>query len=151
MIKKKFTILSIEDNQPDFFILKQALSKINGISLDIININDGKDAIDFLFNENNKKPELIILDINLPTISGKEILSRIKTDTKLKIIPVIIFSTCDNEKDIEECYSLYANSYITKCFSIDGLFKKIADMGAFWLQSSEMPSTASFYLDKGDF
>ena len=150
MRKKSFTILSIEDNIPDFILLKKALSQIRDIDINVINIEDGEEALLYLYKEKTYKtaikPDIIILDINLPTISGKEILKKIKADDNLKAIPVIIFSTSDIDKEIEECYLLSANSYITKSFSIENLFKKIASMGTYWLKTAEIPETSGFYI-----
>ena len=150
MPKDRFTILSIEDNEPDFVLLKQALKKVEGMTLDIINIQNGQKSLDFLYKkgeyESAPTPDLIILDINLPNISGHSVLEIVKNDPKLKIIPVIMFSTSDAEKDIEESYGLYANSYITKTFNINELFRKIASMADFWLKTADLPSTSNFCI-----
>ncbi len=154
MDNKKFTILSIEDNKPDFILLEKALNKIQDISLDIINIDNGKNALDFLYKKGEYQsaptPNIIILDINLPVINGKEILKTIKNDDCYKVIPVIVFSTSDYYSDIEEAYRLYANSYITKTFDIHELYKKITDIGEYWLKSNELPDTNNFcFIHKG--
>lgn len=144
MNRQEFTILSIEDNKPDFVLLEKALNDIEGLNLNIINIPSGEKSIDFIYKngeyKNSPTPDLIILDINLPLLDGQEVLKKIKKDDIYKIIPVIMFSTSDSEKDIKKSYSLYANSYITKTFDINELFKKIADMGEYWLKTSEVPS-----------
>jgi len=141
---KRFTVLSIEDNKPDFVLLEKALNKIEGLSLDIINIPSGEKSLDFIYKKGEyteaTTPDLIILDINLPLLDGQEILKILKEDKKYRIIPVIMFSTSDNEKDIKKSYGLYANSYITKTFDINELFRKIADMGEYWLKTSEIPN-----------
>lgn len=153
MKKKHFTILSIEDNEADFALLKKALEKIPNISLNIINIKNGESALNFIYKKEDYKlsptPDIIILDINLPTINGKEILKKLKQDENYKVIPIIMFSTSDYFSDIEECYKLYANSYITKTFNIKELFKKIANMGEYWLTSNELPYVNNFcFIDK---
>jgi len=143
-----FTILSIEDNEPDFVLLKTALEKIEGLSLNIINVSNGKKALDFIYKKEDYKdaitPDLIILDINLPFMNGKEVLKSIKKDEKYKMIPIIIFSNSDSCSDIEESYKLYANSYITKTFDVKEVFKKIALLGEYWLKTSELPSINYF-------
>jgi len=149
MRNKLFTVVSIEDNEPDFELLKKALEAVSDINIDLINIKNGNNAIDFLYKKNKyasaPTPNVIILDINLPQINGHEILRSIKKDPYLKVIPVIIFSTSDSEKDIKESYSLYANSYITKTFNIKELFKKIAIMADYWLKTSELPPIINYY------
>lgn len=154
-MEKRFTVLSIEDNKPDFVLLRNALEKIPDLSLDIININNGQDALDFLYKKNNFKsaptPNIIILDINLPNIDGKEILKVIKNDNKYKSIPVIIFSTSDYYTDVEEMYKLHANSYITKTCDVTELFRKIKIIGEYWLKSNELPDKNNFcFTDRED-
>ncbi len=150
MQRQQFTVLSIEDNEPDFVLIKKALDRVPDISIDLINIQNGKHAIDFLYKKGDYSksptPDIIILDINLPNIDGYEILKIIKNDDNLKIIPVIMFSTSDSEKDIKESYRLYANSYIVKTFEINDLFGKIAMMAEYWLKTSELPSSSNFYI-----
>ena len=145
---KRFTVLSIEDNEADFVLLKKALETIPDLSLDIVNISDGNTAMDFLYKRDDFKsaptPNIIILDINLPSVNGKEILKTIKTDENYKSIPVIIFSTSDYYVDIEETYQLHANSYITKTFDINELYKKITMIGEYWLKSNELPDNNNY-------
>jgi len=147
---KKFTVLSIEDNEADFTLLERSLNKIPDISLDIINISNGKDALNFLYKQGDFQyaptPHIIILDINLPSINGKEILEAIKKDEKYKVIPVIIFSTSDYFTDIQEAYRLHANSYITKTFDVSELHKKIKFIGEYWLKNNELPDTNNLYF-----
>lgn len=154
-MKKRFTVLSIEDNKPDFVLLKNALERIPDISLDIINIDNGEDALNFLYKKEEFKsaptPNIIILDINLPSIDGKEILKAIKNDKNYKSIPVIIFSTSDYYADVEEMYKLHANSYITKTFDIKELFHKINMIGEYWLKSNELPDKNNFcFINRED-
>lgn len=140
---KTYTILSVEDTESDFELLEDALNKIPDLSLNIINANDGQKGLDFIYKKNDyvtaPTPSIIILDINLPLVSGKEILKILKKDEILKKIPIIIFSTSNSNSDIEESYQLYANSYITKSFDIESLFNKIANIGEYWLKISELP------------
>jgi len=140
---KTFTILSIEDNRPDFELLKKGLLRVQDLSLNIINVSNGEDALRYLYKKPPFQeailPTLILLDINLPTVSGEEILEVIKTNRNLKKIPVIIISTSDAERDINECYKKHANSYITKTFDINELFSKIEAMVNYWLKTSELP------------
>ena len=96
MTNKTFNILSIEDNEPDFMLLKEALLKISNITISITNISNGQTALDYIFKKNIHKnavtPQLIILDINLPKVNGHEILKKIKKSKEYKSIPVIIFT-----------------------------------------------------------
>ena len=150
MNNKTYTVLSIEDNKSDFELLETALNNISDISLKIINITNGEDGLDFIYKKNTYKtaptPDIIILDINLPLISGKEILSILKKDKMYKKIPIIIFSTSENCEDIEDSYNLYANSYVTKTFDIKILFEKIACIGEYWLKTNELPGLNKIYF-----
>jgi CheY-like chemotaxis protein len=138
-----FIILSVEDNKPDFLLLKEALEKIEDIDLQVKNVSNGKDALDWIYKRNgyndSPTPHLIILDLNLPQISGYEVLKKLKSHKKNKSIPVIIYSTSDDHYDIQTCYKMHANSYVTKTFDIKELFEKIASLGNYWLKTSEMP------------
>jgi len=151
MGKNTFTILSIEDNEPDFVILERALNRIEDLTLKIINITSGEKALEFMYKKGEYKssptPNLILLDINLPLIDGKEILKTLKNDKKYKVIPIIMFSTSDYSSDIEESYRLHANSYITKTFDIKSLFNKIANIGEYWLKTNELPPVTNYFIE----
>jgi chemotaxis family two-component system response regulator Rcp1 len=148
----RFTAVSIEDNRPDFDLLKQALDTISELSIDLINIQNGEDALRFLHKEGEYKtaptPNLILLDMNLPKINGLEILKTIKTDEDLKTIPVIIFSGSEAEKDIKESYKLSANTYISKSFDTKELFRKITSMAEYWFKTAELPPTSNYSFIK---
>ena len=148
MTKQRFTILYVEDNEPDFVLFEKMLEGIPYPIINLINTKNGEQTLDFLYKKENYKtaptPDIIILDINLPDMSGYEILKITKNDQNLKLIPTIIFSTSNSEKDIKESYALYANSYITKTFDLRELFKKITTMVEYWLKTSELPSTSNF-------
>lgn len=141
---KHFNILSVEDNEADFLLLKKAFEKIKDKDLSIVNIDNGKDALKYIYKEGPYKtattPDLIILDLNLPTVSGFEILKKIKKDECFCVIPIIIYTTSDNECDIWASYGLLANSYVTKTFDLDEMYKKISIIGEYWLTYSELPN-----------
>ena len=152
-MNRKFTVLSIEDNEADFVLIKKALKRIPGLLLDVININNGEDALNFIYKKGEyssaPNPHIILLDINLPNMDGKEILKILKNDKNHKKIPVIIFSTSDYYLDIEETYQLHANSYVTKTFDINRLYKKINEIGEYWLKSNRLPDNNNFCFVNG--
>jgi len=152
MANKVFEILSVEDNEPDFDLLQNALSKIQDVSLNITHISNGQCALDYVYKkgeyEKCKTPDLIILDINLPKINGYEILKKIKNSKRYKRIPVIMFSTSTLEEDISKSYEAHANSYIIKSFDVKTLFEKVATMGEYWLKTSEMPQKGNICVIK---
>ena len=122
--------------------MKKMLQKTKNI----INLNvvkDGIEAMNFLYQkeeyENKLRPDLILLDLNLPRKNGKEVLKEIKENNDLKIIPVIILTTSDDHKDIVECYQSYANCYLTKPLSLKDFDRCITAIDNFWFQFVRYP------------
>lgn len=144
MSKSDFVILIIEDNYPDVELFKKAITENSpNAKIDLRNVSTGDAAIKYLLQqppyEKCPLPNLIVLDLNLPTLSGQEVLTFIKSHHSLKAIPVVILSTSDADKDIKECYSMYANTYITKTFDLTDLFKKIGTLSHYWLETACLP------------
>ena len=122
---KTIDILLIEDNQDDIFLTDLAIKECN-INSKLITINNGKDAIDYLkkLNTSDKQlPALILLDINLPALTGHELLKKIKSESKIRSIPVVILTSSDSLSDINDCYKNGADFYIRKPNSIKDLKK----------------------------
>ena len=155
MTEQRFTILSVEDSEADFLLLQKALDRVPNLLVELINVQDGQKASDFLHKRGNYKsapsPNIIILDINLPKIDGFDILKIIKSNDDIKMIPVIIFSTSDSEKDIKESYQLNANTYITKTFDLEELYSKITIVAEYWFKTAELPPTSNFcFVNKSE-
>src|SRR5690606_9532787 len=114
---KEVHILLVEDNEGDIVLTLDAFEE-SKIRTKISVVKNGADALDFVFNRGNYKeedrPDLILLDINLPIYSGHEVLKKIKEDPSLKTIPVIMLTTSASQKDINKAYENYSNSYVTK-------------------------------------
>ena len=151
-MSKTFKILVIEDSEPDLWLLKEALRLVEDkdLKLDVACVTNGQDGIDYVL-KNGKytdvtTPKLIFLDLNLPVKNGFEVLKCLKTDALYKMIPIIIYSTSDESGDVCASYSLYANSYLTKTFSIVELFDKIKCFSNYWLNTVELPNTSSYCL-----
>ncbi len=106
-------------------------------------VRDGMEAMAFLRQEGEystaPRPDLILLDLNLPKKDGREVLAEIKTDSKLKRIPVIVLTTSQNEDDIFHSYDLHVNCYITKSRNISQLFKIVKRIEDFWLETVTLP------------
>lgn len=127
---KEYYILYIEDNPGDVQLLREAL-EMRGIPINLHNVIDGHSAIDIVLKNNLVKPDLIIIDINIPKIDGITILGLIKQSDRYKNIPTIILSSSNNETDINNCYKLGANSYLIKPFDWDqyeNIAESITDM-----------------------
>ena len=106
--------------------------------------NDGEQAITFLKDEaRNGLPDLIILDLNLPRMDGREVLAEIKTDPKLRHIPVLILTTSRAEQDIRSAYDLHANCFITKAVDWERSCEIIKLIENFWLRTASLPSHGS--------
>ncbi len=135
-------ILLVEDNEGDIILTMEALNEgkvINKITI----VRDGEKAIQFLNKEGGYKhaerPDLILLDINLPRIDGKEVLVYVKTNEQLKSIPVVMLTTSTSEKDILESYKNYANCYISKPVDLDKFFDVVQKIENFWISIVHLP------------
>jgi two-component system, chemotaxis family, response regulator Rcp1 len=135
-------ILLVEDNAAEANLFKEILNEKNMYS-SLHTVHDGVEALDFLYKkgkyENAEKPDIIILDLNLPKKDGREVLAEIKTDEKLKVIPVIIMTTSKAPTDIETSYRLQANSYIPKPINLDDYINTIRRIEKFWFTVAELP------------
>jgi CheY-like chemotaxis protein len=140
---KIIDILLVEDNSGDARLAKEAL-KESKIKNQLYIVNDGMAAIDFLFKKNDYKdaprPDLIILDLNLPKKDGCEVLAEVKADEDLKRIPVVVLTISKAEEDILKTYNLHANCYITKPLNFDKFIEVIKSIEDFWLTVVELPT-----------
>lgn len=138
---KSVHILLVEDNEGDIVLTLDAFEESRIIST-ISVAKNGQDALDFLYNRGKyeavEKPDLILLDINIPIFNGHDVLREIKMDPQLKKIPVIILTTSDNQKDINKAYENYANSYITKPIDMEDFLKAIVKIEEFWIQLTRL-------------
>ncbi|HNS26051.1 MAG: response regulator [Methanobacteriaceae archaeon] len=135
-------ILLVEDNPGDIRLIKEILKETK-IRTNIQVAMDGEAALKLLFNTENlnaaPRPDLILLDLNLPKIDGRELLSEIKCSEDLKSIPVVILTTSTAEEDIIETYNNHANSYITKPVDLDHFIRVVESIKDFWLSIVKLP------------
>lgn len=136
----------IEDNHGDIELTRQALK--NGKLLNELHIvEDGEAALDFLYRRNDYvdavRPDLILLDLNLPKISGRDVLKQIKADKALSGTPVIVLSSSEDAADIKESYSLNANSFVTKPVRVDDFIDVVKSIEQFWVEIVKLPSGAN--------
>jgi len=140
---KIINILLVEDNPGDARLAKEAL-KEGKVKNQLHIVNNGVAATDFLFKRNDYKdaprPDLIILDLNLPKKDGREVLAEIKADENLKRIPIVILTTSKTEEDILRTYNLHANCYITKPLDLNKFFEVIKSIEDFWLTVVKLPN-----------
>ncbi len=139
---KPIQILLVEDNPGDVFLAKEALKESKMYS-NLTVVRDGQEAMDYLTKTKAytdvTRPDLILLDLNLPRKTGFEVLKEIKNDKKLSLIPVVILTSSDEESDIVKTYSLHANSYITKPVNLDQFVKIVNSIEEFWFTVVKLP------------
>lgn len=145
MIIKDKVILIVEDSDEDFYSTKRAFNKA-GLANNIFRCCDGEEALDYLFHREKfadsklfPRPNIILLDLNLPKMDGREVLTIIKQAHELKAIPIIVLTTSSDDRDIEKCYEYGANSYVQKPVDIDGFMKAIARLKQYWLEIAILP------------
>lgn len=142
--EKHKTIFLVEDNKADIRLIEEAL-KHSSMSFQVVTVRNGIDAMAYLRQEGDyqdvPRPDLILLDLNLPKKDGREVLAEIKTDPALKRIPVVVLTTSKNEEDISHSYDLHVNCYITKSRNLSELFKIVQGIEQFWLQIVTLPSS----------
>lgn len=136
-ILKTAHILLVEDNEGDILLTLDAFEE-SKFKTQVSIARNGQEALDFLKKQgkywNAQKPDLALLDINIPIFSGHEVLEEIKRDENLKKIPVIMLTTSSNQKDINRAYSNYCNSYIKKPLEMEEFMKTVLKIEEFWLQ-----------------
>jgi len=139
------SILLVEDNQDDYEATCRAFKKAN-LCNPIVWCKSGRDALDFMkqagaYKDANKgsRPGLVLLDLNMPGMDGRKTLDVIKQDDSLKLIPVVILTTSADERDIDACYQMGANTYVQKPVSFDGLIEAIKRLKAYWFEIALLP------------
>jgi CheY-like chemotaxis protein len=134
-------ILIAEDDADDRFLLQAAFTE-NGFKDRLLFVENGVEVLEYLVdNIHNEQdiPRFILLDLNMPKKDGREVLRELKQHPELKKIPVIIFSTTNNEYEMRRCYELGANSYITKPNNFESLIKTVAALRSYWMQTNGIP------------
>jgi len=146
MVKKlssHYTILLVEDNLDDALITKRAMSKANIMGRLII-VNDGEEALKILRREGEYKnvilPSLILLDLKMPKVNGFEVLKELRRDERLRVLPVIVFTSSERSEDVELAYKLGCNSYIVKPVKFEDFIKVMEEIKRYWLETSEIPT-----------
>lgn len=140
---KPIHVLLVEDNPGDADLARESLES-SKVRVDLSVAIDGKKALDFLRKEGEhadaQSPDLILLDLNLPGMSGKEVLTEIRGDAKLKKIPVVILTSSEAERDVVQSYELGANCYITKPVDLDQFEEVVQSIETFWFTIVRLPS-----------
>ncbi len=136
-------ILIVEDNPGDVRLTRECFRDV-GIAINLSVAVDGVEAMRFLSRDgiygNAPRPDLILLDLNLPKMDGREVLARIKQTEDLKAIPTIVLTTSDAEADVVKSYQLQANCYLSKPVQLDAFENLMRSISDFWLTKVQFPS-----------
>lgn len=138
-------ILFVEDSLDDAALTIRALKK-SGFTKKLYHVIDGAEALDFMYckgaytgRNSNEFPNLILLDLKMPKVSGVQVLEKIKSDPLLKSIPIVMLTSSNEGPDIEKCFALGANSYIVKPVDSDNFFNAVKEIGIYWTVLSQPP------------
>jgi len=140
--RDRVDILLAEDNPNDVQMTRRAFEK--GKFLNTLHVvTDGVEALEYLRQEgeyaDKPRPDLMLLDLNMPRKDGREVLEAIKTDADLRRIPVVVMTSSEAEEDIVQSYDLHANAYLTKPIDFDGFLDVVGSIEEFWLSVVKMP------------
>lgn len=143
MILNAIDILLIDDSVYDADLTIRALKK-QSIANNLYHVKDGVEALDFIFAQGSYaerdiqiKPKLILLDLKMPKINGIEVLEKIKSDERTKSIPVVVLTSSKEDRDINKCYSLGANSYVVKPVEFNNFQKVVSELSSYWLMLNQ--------------
>lgn len=134
-------ILLVEDNPGDVGLVLEGF-KDSGVAHRISVVDDGEEALIYLRTEQHPCPDFVMLDLNLPKKDGREVLSEMKADPKLRHLPVIIFSSSEAEQDLLHAYQLQASCFVTKAVDLEEFLAAVKSIADFWLASAKLPPRA---------
>jgi CheY-like chemotaxis protein len=139
---RPFDILLVEDDAADAMLIEEALLH-RGASRNISQASDGVAALERLRDPALRRPDLIVLDLNMPRMGGRELLDVLKNDDELKIIPVVVLTTSNAPDDVSGAYLSHSNAYITKPVNLDDFIHAVQNIDAFFLDTATPPDPNS--------
>jgi CheY-like chemotaxis protein len=149
MTSKVPVILLVEDSPADVQIMQRAVRETS-LSVELIVVHDGEEAVDYLLRQGNfdpatpgwRTPSLVLLDLNLPRLSGSEVLRRLRGSDELRTVPVIVFSTSADPADVREAYAAGANTYIQKPRDFGRFLEVLQTIERYWLETALLPPSS---------
>ncbi|MCZ4125642.1 response regulator [Streptomyces sp. H39-S7] len=129
---RSYRILLVEDDAADAMLIEEALAE-KGMTRAIARVDDGVAALEHLRDPANERPDLIVLDLNMPRMNGRELLAVLKEDPALATIPVVVLTTSSTPDDISDAYQHHANAYVTKPVNLDDFLQSVRGIDAFFL------------------
>ena len=141
-MNRKLQLLLVEDSEADARLIKEVMKEQN-VAVDISVVRDGEEAMSYLYKqdgyENVGRPDLIVLDLNMPKKDGREVLAELKANLDLRSIPVLILTTSDSDEDILKSYKLQASCYVTKPMDLDKFSDIVKSLDQFWFANVRFP------------
>jgi two-component system response regulator len=144
-MKPAHAILLVEDNPADVKITQRALRE-SGLPVELIVVRDGQEAVDYLLRQgthattpNWRSPDLILLDLNLPGMSGRQVLERVRSTPALRAVPVVVLTTSRRQEDIQQMYASGANTYIEKPQNFSRFVEVLQTIHRYWLEMALLP------------
>jgi chemotaxis family two-component system response regulator Rcp1 len=138
-------ILLVEDDAGEARLAEYALGR-GGIDGNLYHVEDGVEAMRFLRRQekyvNVPVPDLILLDLNLPRKDGREVLAEMKEDPELRLVPVVVLSTSETERDVAETYRLHANAYVVKPVDLNRFIEVVRSIKDFWFSTAKLPGSS---------
>jgi two-component system, response regulator len=139
------TILLVEDNPDDVLLTRRTLKKSN-VCNEVVVARDGAEALDYLFATGTHEgrdlgvmPQVILLDLDLPKVDGLEVLRRIRSDKRTRLLPTVIFTSSEDQQDLVDSYGLGANSYVRKPLDQAQFRAAVGQLGLYWVVLNEVP------------
>lgn len=139
MIARPIEILLVEDNAADVRLTQEALRE-GKVRNNLYVARDGEEALEYLRRPASVRPDLVLLDLNLPRKDGRQVLAEIKSDPDLQTIPVVVLTTSSAEADIQKSYKLHANCYIQKPVDLEQFVQVVKSIDEFWLTVVRLPT-----------
>ena len=141
-------ILLVEDDAADAILVEEAL-RVRGSARSVVWVPDGLAALERLRDPQAGRPDLIVVDLNMPRMNGRELLDVLKADERLKSIPVVVLTTSDAPADVRAAYQRHANAYITKPVNLDDFVRAVRSIDSFFLDTAVLPDREGPAADSG--